>query len=71
MAASCPNIEMGGGDGDCQMNARCSYIGFPLFPPGYGSSAFISFWSRVLPKPGCKGIGFRQISLNMYILYHK
>ena len=28
-------------------------------------------YSRVLPKPGCKGIGFRQISLKNYILYHK
>ena len=24
---------------------------------------------RLLPKPGCKGIGFRQISLNIYIFY--
>ena len=28
-------------------------------------------YCRPLPKPGCKGIGFRQISLNIYILYHK
>ena len=27
--------------------------------------------ARLLPKPGCKGIGFQQISLNVYILYHK
>ena len=26
---------------------------------------------RLLPKPGCKGIGFRQISLDIHILYHK
>ena len=25
----------------------------------------------LLPKPECKGIGFRQISFNVYILYHK
>ena len=26
---------------------------------------------RPLPKPGCWEIGFRQISLEIYILYHK
>ena len=26
---------------------------------------------RLLPKPGCKGIGYRQISLKINILYHK
>ena len=28
-------------------------------------------YTRLLPKPGCKGIGSRQISLNIYIVYHK
>ena len=26
---------------------------------------------RLLPKPGCKGIGFRQISLTHHVLYNK
>ena len=26
---------------------------------------------RLLPKPGCKWIGFQQISLTIYILYHE
>ena len=27
--------------------------------------------NRLLPKPGCWEIGFRQISSNIYILHHK
>ena len=31
----------------------------------------LDFFPRLLPKPGCKGRGFRLISLNIYILYRK
>ena len=45
------------------------------FTVGVADTVRPSSWphpsARPLPKPGCKEIGFRQISLNIWILYHK
>ena len=39
--------------------------------PQETSRPFEVTFNRLVAKPGCWEIGFRQISLNKYILYHK
>ena len=49
---------------------------FVLMATHFGCMCFAATWRqvhckfRLLPKPGCKGIGFRQMSLNIYIFYY-
>ena len=46
-----------------------SLLNKSMGPMAFGPDLFLSV--RLLPKPGCKGIGVRQMSLKMLILYHK